>query len=287
MPLLNRRHLLQIGLAGSGAMLAASPASALVKIIVTAGDFVPLPIAIPDFASSDPAFGKDVADVVRANLTRSGLFQVIDPASLPQPGRRCLRPARFRLLARHQRRRAGDGAGRAGRTNPVLGARLGHAGGGSGGRQILFDRPEQLAPYRPYRFGRHLSGADGGKRLFRYPHRLCRGERPQGEPGQAAGHHGPGRRQCDLHHQWRLAGPDPALLADPADADLHELRERPAAGLSARHDFGPSASDRQFRTDVVCPKVFARWTVGGLFGRAGRERPIFICCRWAAASRCS
>lgn len=82
MPNISRRTLLVSGLAGA-AVLAASPAFALVKITVTAGDFIPLPIAIPDFSSSDPTFGKDVADIVRANLRRSGLFQVIDPASLP------------------------------------------------------------------------------------------------------------------------------------------------------------------------------------------------------------
>jgi TolB protein len=83
MTLLTRRQLLTYSLAGGAGLLASSPASALVKITVTAGEFIPLPIAIPDFASSDPTFGRDVAEVVRANLRRSGLFQVIDPASLP------------------------------------------------------------------------------------------------------------------------------------------------------------------------------------------------------------
>jgi TolB protein len=82
---LTRRHLLKLGLA-SGALAAAatSPARALVEIIVSGGNFVPLPIAIPDFASSDPAFGKEIADIVRANLKRSGLFEPLDPGSLPQ-----------------------------------------------------------------------------------------------------------------------------------------------------------------------------------------------------------
>ncbi len=84
MILFNRRQVLKAGLAGSALALLASPAAALVKITVTAGDFVPLPIAIPDFGSSDPAFGHDVAEIVRANLRRSGLFQIIDVASLPQ-----------------------------------------------------------------------------------------------------------------------------------------------------------------------------------------------------------
>lgn len=61
MNMIGRRTLLQLGLAGTAGLLAASPASALVKIVVTAGDFVPLPIAIPDFGSSDPTFGREVA----------------------------------------------------------------------------------------------------------------------------------------------------------------------------------------------------------------------------------
>ena len=82
MNLITRRNALKLGLAG-GAFALTSPASALVEIVVTGGNFTPLPIAIPDFASSDPAFGKEIADIVRANLTRSGLFAPLDPASLP------------------------------------------------------------------------------------------------------------------------------------------------------------------------------------------------------------
>ena len=43
----------------------------------------PLPIAIPDFASSDPNFGREVADIVRANLRNSGLFAPLPSASMP------------------------------------------------------------------------------------------------------------------------------------------------------------------------------------------------------------
>ena len=83
MNLITRRTALKLGLAGSATLLAASQASALVKITVSGGNFKPLPIAIPDFASSDPQFGKDAADIVRADLKRSGLFQIIDQATLP------------------------------------------------------------------------------------------------------------------------------------------------------------------------------------------------------------
>ncbi|HWA17634.1 MAG TPA: Tol-Pal system beta propeller repeat protein TolB [Devosia sp.] len=80
---ITRRHLLKLGLGGAALLAAGSPAKALVEIVVSGGDFVPLPIAIPDFASSDPTFGREVADIVRANLARSGLFAPLDPNSLP------------------------------------------------------------------------------------------------------------------------------------------------------------------------------------------------------------
>ena len=82
MTLVSRRTALKLGLAGSAFALT-SPAWALVEIVVTGGNFTPLPIAIPDFASSDPAFGREIADIVRNNLKRSGLFAPLDPASLP------------------------------------------------------------------------------------------------------------------------------------------------------------------------------------------------------------
>lgn len=82
MPMMNRRAMLASGLA-SAAMLAASPALAQLQITVSGGNFNPLPIAIPDFASSDPAFSREVTQVVRNNLVNSGLFRLIDPASYP------------------------------------------------------------------------------------------------------------------------------------------------------------------------------------------------------------
>jgi TolB protein len=82
MTLFTRRNALKLGLAGT-AFAMTSPASALVEIVVTGGNFTPLPIAIPDFASSDPAFGREIADIVRNNLRRSGIFAPLDPASLP------------------------------------------------------------------------------------------------------------------------------------------------------------------------------------------------------------
>ena len=82
MTLFPRRHALQLGLAASALSLT-TPARALVEIVVSGGNFTPLPIAIPDFASADPAFGAEIAQIVRDNLRRSGLFVPLDPASLP------------------------------------------------------------------------------------------------------------------------------------------------------------------------------------------------------------
>jgi TolB protein len=81
---LTRRHLLKLGLASGALIATGTPSQALVNIVVSGGNFTPLPIAIPDFASSDPSFGKEIGDIVRANLKRSGLFAPADPASLPQ-----------------------------------------------------------------------------------------------------------------------------------------------------------------------------------------------------------
>ncbi len=83
MTLVTRRSALKLGLAG-GALLASAPmAMAQLRIVVEGANFQPLPIAIPDFASSDPTFGREIADIVRNNLRRSGLFLPLDPASLP------------------------------------------------------------------------------------------------------------------------------------------------------------------------------------------------------------
>jgi len=82
MTLWTRRQALKLGLAG-GASLMAGPALAQLQIVVEGANFEPLPVAIPDFASSDPTFGREVADIVRNNLRRSGLFLPLDPASLP------------------------------------------------------------------------------------------------------------------------------------------------------------------------------------------------------------
>ncbi|MCR4282876.1 MAG: Tol-Pal system beta propeller repeat protein TolB [Bauldia sp.] len=62
------------------------PAAALVEIDITRGNVEPLPIAIPAFVGTgaDVQLGADVAQVIAADLKRSGLFLPLDPATFTQ-----------------------------------------------------------------------------------------------------------------------------------------------------------------------------------------------------------
>jgi TolB protein len=81
----NRRQLL-CGMAWLGA-LASVPlrdAFAQKRLIIPEGDFVPLPIAIPNFVAGAPSDGEvavGVTQVITNNLRRSGLFAPIDQAA--------------------------------------------------------------------------------------------------------------------------------------------------------------------------------------------------------------
>jgi len=64
------------------AALAPLPAAAALQVDVTQGNIKPIPIAIPDLLAGDPSqaqTGANIAEVVRADLQRSGLFNTIDP----------------------------------------------------------------------------------------------------------------------------------------------------------------------------------------------------------------
>ena len=88
----SRKGLLPCGVLGgvlgvfvvAGALFAAHPAQAALEVRVDDGNVQPLPIAIPDFLGVSPeaaSMGADVANVVRADLERSGLFRPLQPAS--------------------------------------------------------------------------------------------------------------------------------------------------------------------------------------------------------------
>jgi TolB protein len=70
----------------AGALLGFSHqhAGAVVKLDVTQGNIQPVPIAIPEFtavATQDPAAGRNISQIIAADLLRSGLFAPIDPAA--------------------------------------------------------------------------------------------------------------------------------------------------------------------------------------------------------------
>ena len=68
----------------ASALFAALPAYAALEVRVDDGSVQPLPIAIPDFLGVNPevaSMGEDVANVVRADLERSGLFRPLQPTS--------------------------------------------------------------------------------------------------------------------------------------------------------------------------------------------------------------
>ena len=60
-----------------GILLTGTPSYAALKIDITQGNVEPLPIAVLDFVS-DGTVGRDLAQVVIADLERSGLFRPVD-----------------------------------------------------------------------------------------------------------------------------------------------------------------------------------------------------------------
>jgi len=89
-PLLTRRRLLALGAATAGtwAGLAPREAVAQTKLTITPGAIRPLPIALPDFITEpgvpDPGMGRNITQIITANLRRSGLFAPVDQAAYPE-----------------------------------------------------------------------------------------------------------------------------------------------------------------------------------------------------------
>lgn len=84
----DRRAFLQAGLAGGAGVVAGSlcgglicPAAAQTRITIDQANLRPRPIAIPTFLGPDRALSAKIAQVVAADLKRSGLFKTIDEAS--------------------------------------------------------------------------------------------------------------------------------------------------------------------------------------------------------------
>ena len=98
-PACSRRQLLGASLLlGAGLTLAASPARAVLEVQITRGRVQPVPVAVPDFAGAnadEQQLGRAVAGIIRANLARSGLFRIIDPAAYIEKGVAFDRPPNF------------------------------------------------------------------------------------------------------------------------------------------------------------------------------------------------
>jgi len=78
-----KKLFLTLALFAALAPLAPRPAAAAIAVDITAGNIQPLPIAIPDFiaAGNDGGNAARIAEVVRQDLGRSGIFRPLDPKS--------------------------------------------------------------------------------------------------------------------------------------------------------------------------------------------------------------
>ncbi len=82
---LSRRSVLSLAAMGGAALLtmrqAVAQQRAPTEVTINEANIRPRPIAIPEFIGDDPKFGADVADIVAADLKRSGLFKPIERAA--------------------------------------------------------------------------------------------------------------------------------------------------------------------------------------------------------------
>jgi TolB protein len=79
-----RRRALALGALAGGLTLSPRFATAVVQLDVTAGNFQPMPIGLPDFiggTAGDGDTARGVTQIITANLRRCGLFAPIDPAA--------------------------------------------------------------------------------------------------------------------------------------------------------------------------------------------------------------
>src|SRR3974390_2709142 len=81
---LSRRNAVVLGAgaaAGAPPGLFSRPAGAFLKLDVTQGTIQPIPIAVPEFvavATTDPAIGRNISEIIGSNLGWLRLFGAID-----------------------------------------------------------------------------------------------------------------------------------------------------------------------------------------------------------------
>jgi TolB protein len=84
---LTRRRALLLAAGGAGLVAGLAPRgapAAPLHVNINEGNFEPMPIALPDFMGANPGdaeIGRNVTQVITANLARSGLFAPIDQAA--------------------------------------------------------------------------------------------------------------------------------------------------------------------------------------------------------------
>ena len=179
---LSRRQIIS-GMAALGTITAAPVRSAFAqapkRIPIPEGEFVPLPIAIPNFVAGTPGdaeVGVGVAQVITNNLKRSGLFAPIDQAAFIEritnidtaPQFQSWKQISAQALVTGRMTRQGDGRLKAEfRLWDVNTAPAAH-------RPAIFHLAGILAADRAHHLRPDLRTADRREGLFRQPRRVRR-----------------------------------------------------------------------------------------------------------------
>ena len=242
----SRRHALA-AVAFGFAALAGAPAIAEGDIYVHAGaNFKPVTIAVTPFAGEEA--GDKISGVVASDFARSIFLLPLNPASFPEtianpdaaPNMEAWKTAaaQFVLTGRvlHQ------DAGARHRAIPFVG----YGDRRAGRRPAIFDRRRERAPRRAHDRRRGVLARDRREGIFRFPDRLRRRDRPEGEAAQAARGHGHGRRERQISRRRQRACRHPALLAFRPASRLHVVRRRRPQGDAAQSRDRTARVGRQF-----------------------------------------
>ena len=247
-------------LAGGGARDAFGQAPK--RIIVPEGNFVPMPIAIPNFVAGTPADGEvavGVTQVITNNLKRSGLFAPIDQAAYIEhitnidaaPQFANWKTINAQALVTGRMTRQGDGrlkaefrlwdvatgqqlTGQQYFTSPEYWRRIAH---------IISDQIyERLTGEKGYFDSRVVFVDETGS---------------SATARQAARVDGSGRRQCALPDTRRRPRADAAVFAVDPGNHLYGIRPGRPAGLPVQYRDRAARDRRQFPGHVVLAAVLA------------------------------